>query len=513
MKKGFFLLLGDIVLVILSFLLLTWIKSDFRLVISADDYIPFLFFVMFWTITSLIAKKYYFSNFFSIKKTAKIILTSNISALAVIGIFLLIVQEFSYSRIRTFGTVLSATTLELLGALIFNSILKSAVIDENNNNGKKDSINGSVRKSKSYNNRIERVFNNQNSETIAIELLKIIENDHGKDVRKLIEKYAQESLGRVQIISTSTRFNIYSLPDNGYGCIINLMRTNDIQYINKFFEAVNSKIPIGGLFIGKAETYNLRKKRILKKYFFPLNYIFYVIDFVFKRIFPKVPILKQIYFFVTRGRNRLLSRAETLGRLYSCGFEIIEEQFINNDLFFIVRKADNPKFPVSPTYGPLIRLNRIGKGGVYFKVYKMRTMHPFAEYLQPYIYDKYDLQDGGKFKDDFRVSTLGKIMRKVWIDELPMLINIIRGEMKIVGVRPLSSHYYNLYSKDLQEKRIRHKPGLIPPFYADMPKTLDEIMASEMQYLTEYEKKPLKTDLKYFVAAWQNIIFKKARSN
>lgn len=83
----------------------------------------------------------------------------------------------------------------------------------------------------------------------------------------------------------------------------------------------------------------------------------------------------------------------------------------------------------------------------------------------------------------------------------------------MVGVRPLSSQYFNLYSKELKEKRSKHKPGLIPPFYADLPKTLDEIMASEMHYLEEHEKHPIKTDIKYFLKAWQNILFKKARSN
>jgi len=70
-----------------------------------------------------------------------------------------------------------------------------------------------------------------------------------------------------------------------------------------------------------------------------------------------------------------------------------------------------------------------------------------------------------------------------------------------------------LYSDELKEKRVKHKPGLIPPFYADMPKTLPEIIESELRYLNEYEKHPLRTDLKYFFKAWENIIFKKARSN
>jgi len=56
------------------------------------------------------------------------------------------------------------------------------------------------------------------------------------------------------------------------------------------------------------------------------------------------------------------------------------------------------------------------------------------------------------------------------------------------------------------------KPGLIPPFYKDLPKTLEEIIESERNYLNLYAKNPLRTDIKYFFAAMYNILFKRARS-
>jgi lipopolysaccharide/colanic/teichoic acid biosynthesis glycosyltransferase len=208
----------------------------------------------------------------------------------------------------------------------------------------------------------------------------------------------------------------------------------------------------------------------------------------------------------------VLSRAETYGRLYSCGFEILDTSEIGDVQYFVCRKIKRPVFDNNPTYGPFIKLKRHGKNGELFNVYKLRTMHAYSEYLQEYVYRMNDLQEGGKFKDDFRITTEGKFFRKFWLDELPMLVNLLKGEMKIVGVRPLSSHYFNLYSDELKEKRIKHKPGLIPPFYADLPKTLDEIMESEMRYLEACEKHPLITDVRYFFKAFNNIIFKKARS-
>ena len=155
----------------------------------------------------------------------------------------------------------------------------------------------------------------------------------------------------------------------------------------------------------------------------------------------------------------------------------------------------------------------MGKNGIMFEVYKMRTMYPYSEYLQSYIYEKNDLKEGGKFNRDIRINTIGRFMRKYWIDELPMIYNWLRREMKLVGVRPLSQHYFNLYSRELQEKRVKFKPGLMPPFYADMPKTLDEIQASELKYLNECETKgTFKTDVKYFFLIIRNIFIKKARS-
>ena len=145
-------------------------------------------------------------------------------------------------------------------------------------------------------------------------------------------------------------------------------------------------------------------------------------------------------------------------------------------------------------------------------MYKLRTMHPYSEYIQEMVFQKQGLQEGGKFNADFRVSTLGRFLRTFWLDELPMLVNVLKGEMKIVGVRPLSRHYFGLYTRDLQKRRIRYKPGLIPPFYADNPKTLQEIMDSENGYMDAYDKHPFITDVKYFFRAIFNIIFRRYRS-
>jgi hypothetical protein len=228
---------------------------------------------------------------------------------------------------------------------------------------------------------------------------------------------------------------------------------------------------------------------------------------------PKIFLTRKLYYFITGGKDRIFSKTEVLGRLYCFGFQIVAEKKIGELTYIFAQRVKRPETLQKRIYGPLIRLRRYGKNKELFEVYKMRTMHPYSEYLQGYIYERNSLQEGGKFNRDIRVTTIGRFMRKYWLDELPMILNLLKGEMKLVGVRPLSAQYFNLYSKELQEKRIKHKPGLLPPFYADMPGTLDEIQASEMKYLNACETKGVfRTDMRYLGIILKNILFKKARS-
>jgi hypothetical protein len=208
----------------------------------------------------------------------------------------------------------------------------------------------------------------------------------------------------------------------------------------------------------------------------------------------------------------MVSRAEILGRLYFCGFEIVAEKEIAYRLFFIVRKAKTPSMDENPTFGPLVQLKRTGLWGNPIRVYKFRTMFPFSEYLQAYVFNLYGTKDGDKIINDFRITGWGKVFRKLWIDELPMLYNWIRGDLKLVGVRPLSDHKLSTYPAALQEKRKYVKPGLLPPFYADRPTTVEGFFEAEEKYLDAYIQKPYRTDIHYFLIILWNIVVKKARS-
>jgi len=499
----------DFVALFLALGFILWIKPGGSSSYFPKYNIPLIVFITLWVLISFVSKKYTAPQRLKLRRAFIYIIIVNLFIAGIITLLMFLFQSQNYSRLIVFGTIGVTAILELIFAFFDYYICNTRVGEDTSKVfehyqrivGREDDV-----------SRAEPFPPEITLDPVPENIKETIVEESGEEVFQFLTENIDLHIPNYSLLATTTRFNVDKLPEKTYLKLVNLKRINDIRFINKFFESINRKLIDGGIFIGCVETKDQRKKRILRKYPPVINRIYYLLDFILKRVFPKFNLTKRIYFFLTRGNNRVISKAETFGRLYSCGFKILNEKEINGWLYFVARKIRNPYYDMEPTYGPLVKLSRIGRNGKIIQVYKFRTMHPYAEYLQEYMYDKSALEEGGKFKDDFRVTTIGKFFRKFWIDELPMLINFFRGELKIVGVRPLSEQYFSLYSKELQEKRIKTKPGLIPPFYVDLPKTLEEIQSSEFKYLNAYEKHPFLTDWKYFWVAVWNIIFKNARS-
>lgn len=132
-------------------------------------------------------------------------------------------------------------------------------------------------------------------------------------------------------------------------------------------------------------------------------------------------------------------------------------------------------FPIFLLIGALIKLTskgpviykqtRLGKNARPFVFYKFRTMYSNAK---PDIHRNYvvDLIKNGKqykgvykIKDDPRVTPVGRILRKLSIDELPQVFNVLRGDMSMVGPRPPLPYEYENYD-DWHKKRLDVKPGI-----------------------------------------------------
>ena len=340
-----------------------------------------------------------------------------------------------------------------------------------------------------------------------------IEQLYGKAVVNYITSHLNLEDPGVQIYNTNEPLNIkmnYASSLYGY---VNLKEVNEIDNLNNFFEMVNENLPPGGYYIGCVQTNKSRRRKIFDEKSAILAYPLYCFDFLVKRLLPKLNIFRFVSEKLPCNPGRAMSCTETLGRLVSCGFEVIDHREIGYRTYFVCKKSGRPSYNGHKKYGMIIGLERVGKNGNIINVLKLRTMHPYAEYLQEYVSNANGLLYGDKVKDDFRVTSLGRLLRKYWLDEQPMWVNFFRGDIKLVGVRPLSQAKLSIYPKDLQARRKNYKPGLIPPYYAELPKTDEEFFACEEKYMDQYDNQPTLTDLRYFFGVLFNIFFRGVRSS
>jgi lipopolysaccharide/colanic/teichoic acid biosynthesis glycosyltransferase len=510
-KYRLFALFGDILLLAISYSIVF-----LPLPVSERKNIPLhgpvlLAMTILWITVSFVNGKLLRGKIVSVNSLFRKVLGSNFICIVLVAGILVTFKHSEYEEAIVLGSTLIATVFELMVGSFYIAYRRADIqtLEDFYPEPETETVNEAEL--------LEHMNGNSYHDTdisgISREVVEAIENECGCDIGQAILKLAGDNLrGRTAVLSTTTIFNVAGLPGSNYDYIINLHRINDIKRLDNFLDTVNRKVSGKGRFLCCVETKDQRKSQFLKKYPPVINYILYTVDFFLHRVMPKFRPTRRLYIFLTRGENEVISRAEALGRLSRAGFRIEKEAIIENLLCIEVRRKSEPIPHNDNVYSTLIALPRIGRGGNIIKVYKLRTMHPYSEYIQEYVHSLYSLRDGGKFKNDFRITSWGGVCRKIWLDEIPMFINLLRGEMKLVGIRPLSRHYFDLYNDELKNRRIKYKPGLIPPFYADLPSNLDEIQASETRYLNAYDKHPLSTDLKYLIRSLGNILFHNVRS-
>jgi exopolysaccharide biosynthesis polyprenyl glycosylphosphotransferase len=136
--------------------------------------------------------------------------------------------------------------------------------------------------------------------------------------------------------------------------------------------------------------------------------------------------------------------------------------------------------------GPvLFRQRRIGEEGEPFTMLKFRTMVIDAEQRLPELIDLESLeQPAFKIHNDPRVTRVGRFLRRTSLDELPQLINVLRGQMSLVGPRPEEEAIVALYD-ERQRGRLAVKPGVTGPMqvYGRSDLTFEERLAMERDYL------------------------------
>ena len=149
----------------------------------------------------------------------------------------------------------------------------------------------------------------------------------------------------------------------------------------------------------------------------------------------------------------------------------------------IAIKLDSP--------GPVFhRATRIGKGGRPFTLYKFRTMVADAPNQGP----------GITHDADPRITRVGRFLHKLKIDEMPQLINVLKGEMSIVGPRPEDPRYVAHYTPE-QRRVLSVRPGMASPAFIEY-RHEEELLAAagddpERVYLTQILPDKLRLDLEY----------------
>jgi len=151
-------------------------------------------------------------------------------------------------------------------------------------------------------------------------------------------------------------------------------------------------------------------------------------------------------------------------------------------VLFILIKLDSP--------GPgFYRARRVGKDGHEFQMYKFRTMVADADKIGPAV----------TYKDDPRITRLGAKLRQKRLDELPQLINVLKGEMSLVGPRPESPEYVDRYTLE-QREILRVKPGMTGPMqivFLDEQEYLSDPATLDVEYVTGILPAKLAVEMEY----------------
>ncbi|GAB4533250.1 MAG: hypothetical protein Kow0063_15000 [Anaerolineae bacterium] len=162
--------------------------------------------------------------------------------------------------------------------------------------------------------------------------------------------------------------------------------------------------------------------------------------------------------------------------------------------------------------GPVLFVqDRIGKGGRRFKLYKFRTMHHDCDtsdhhaFMKAFVNGELDEKavGNGIFKpvNERQLTRVGRILRKTSLDELPQLINVIRGEMSLVGPRPNVPWEVEAY-RGWHKERLEVLPGItgLAQINGRSSNTFDKIVRYDIEYI---ENRSLKMDLRIL---WRTVI-------
>ena len=155
-------------------------------------------------------------------------------------------------------------------------------------------------------------------------------------------------------------------------------------------------------------------------------------------------------------------------------------------LFIFVAPAIKIADPKGPVF---FGQKRVGRNGRTFTIYKFRSMYIDAEERKKELMAQNEMNGlMFKMKDDPRITKVGKFIRKTSIDELPQFINVLKGDMSLVGTRPPTVGEFKQY-KGHHKRRLSMKPGITGMWQAygrNSVMDFDEVVKMDLEYIDNW---------------------------
>jgi lipopolysaccharide/colanic/teichoic acid biosynthesis glycosyltransferase len=129
----------------------------------------------------------------------------------------------------------------------------------------------------------------------------------------------------------------------------------------------------------------------------------------------------------------------------------------------------------------------VGQGGKPLKAYKFRTMVVGADEMKARLWNKNEATGPVfKMRRDPRVTTVGRILRKYGLDELPQLWSVFKGDLSLVGPRPMLVHEWERCN-DMQRRKLSTKPGIVCLWHLrGQPRDFDEWVRLDLEYIENW---------------------------
>jgi len=162
----------------------------------------------------------------------------------------------------------------------------------------------------------------------------------------------------------------------------------------------------------------------------------------------------------------------------------------------------------------IIKIECLGQYEQPIIIHKFRSMYLNSDRDFSDVSSRHGLDSLGKIINDPRITPIGKIMRRYFIDELPQFYDLNRGVISLVGIRPKTLDYWKKYPVDHMKRALKFKPGLFGVhYYYNNLRDSQDFLQTEQEYLSRKEREnPERLDREYLRGILKNIFFKGLRS-